>query len=584
MSRSGGAKLGTRIAMLVSRAIVYTHQKLVGAKHTLAMAVFHSISDTISEEVHRTIGGTLTEMYDGLPEGSQSKALLKFMSQEYGQLQALLGYAASASGLTASVSTIMNNELAPVVYTSVFSNPHLIPDVQTIAQLATHGQISKEAGIVGIGENGIGAGWAQGMINMAATYPSITDSLEMLRRGLINTDAVLQWAVLNGIPADIAEKWLQLEGIPISPADAALAYLRGSIDGPTAQDYASQSGISAKEFAILVNNTGEPLGLEQLLEARRRNFITDEQLTQGILESRVRDEWIPTAKKLAYSPMTISDAVNAVVQNQLDKATAATYAEENGLMPGQFDVLLNTAGEPLSRTEMEDLYNRGEATEADVLQALSESRLKDKYGQLAFKLHERLLNPSTLSDAVLYGAMDQNAAVEQAMKLGYSAESATTIVLSASHEKLYSYTVRIVESIANLYEVNAIDQTTATGYITDLGFSADEASVILQSAEYNRIKRMQSAAVNAVRSKYVSHHTTQDDAQSALQEIGVPAGEITQLIGLWNIELSANVRRLSEAQVVKAVNLTLMSQDEGMAYLLSMGYSETDAGYLLAGA
>jgi len=46
-----GAKVGTKVSVLVSRAVVHTHAKLVGTKHRLALLIFHSISNIISEEV-----------------------------------------------------------------------------------------------------------------------------------------------------------------------------------------------------------------------------------------------------------------------------------------------------------------------------------------------------------------------------------------------------------------------------------------------------------------------------------------------------------------------------------------------------
>lgn len=584
MAKSGGAKLATRVAGTVTRAVIATQNGLVGIKHKLAMAVFHSISDMVSDEVHRTIGSSLSDMHDKLPDDSPAKPLLKFMSQEHGQLQAMVGYATAASGILSSIATIMNNELAPGVYGIVGTNPHLIPDPGTLAQMVAKNATDYVTGVVGIEQNGINSGWAEGLVQMNRQYPGFSDGLELVRRGFITEDQLIQWAGYQGVPTDVAAAWVRLKTVPVTPADAALAVLRGNMSQDDAEAAAFAWGIASDDFNILVGNTGEPLGLEQMLEAFRRGFIDEARLTQGIAESRVRNDWAPTAIQLAYSPMTVSDAVNAVVQNQLDQTTAEGYANQNGLEAGQFQILLNTAGEPLSRTEMEDLFNRGLVTEAQVEQALSESRLKNKYNSLAFQLHTKLLNPSTLADAVLHGSMDQQTAIEKAMELGYSQDDATFMVSAAGNAKMYDWRVKVMEEIVNQYEVNAIDETSATQYITALGFSDVEAATILQAAEYNRIKRIQSAGINAVRSKFVGHRISSDDVTADLQEIGVPSGQIAYLLQIWTVEQSANVRLLTEAQVIKAMNNTLMTQDEALSYLMSMGYSQNDAQLLIDGA
>lgn len=577
MARRAGAKLGTRIAGLVTRSIVETHRKLTGAKHKLAMAIFHSISDVISDEVHQTMDPVFSALRAGAPDNSLANKALQFMHEETGQLQALAGSNLIAGGILSSVSTIVNNELAPSVYGLVASNPHGLPDSGTIAQMIATGVVDADTGTYSINGNGLSTGWANDLVEAATAYPDVVTALDLVRRGVITEQDFYFMANRAGYNADSAAKILQTINSPLSPADAALAYLRGNLSEADAQSAAAESGVSADTFATMVDNTGEPLGLEQLLQAYRRGFIDEATLTKGILESRVRNEWAPTAIQLAYSPMSTADAVQAVVQNQLDESTAATYAQQNGLAPDQFATLLATAGSPLSRTEMEELYNRGLATEDQVNQALSESRLKPKYNALAFELHTRLLTPALISDTVLYGAMDQPAAVSKVMDLGYSTEDATTLVNSASNAKMFSYRNRVVEDVAQLYEVNALDSTTAAGYITSMGWSDEEAAVILQAAEYNREKRIQSAAITSIRSKYVGHRIIDTQAESALSEIGVPSGEVSYLLNLWTIELDANIQYLTPVYVAKAVTATLMSLADATAYLVARGYSEADA-------
>lgn len=581
MAHSGGAKLGNRIAHIVSQTTVVTHAKLIHLKHKLAMMVFHSISDMISGEVHQSLDKTLGTLWKALPEDSPAKPLLGFMANETGQLQAGAGMSMVAGSILGSVAQIINNELAPSVRGLLFTNPHMLPDPNTLSILAAKGLMGVRDTVDNISEQGINSGFGNAMVKANYVYPDPAAALDMMRRGLIDESTFLQWASLNAIPNDVAVHWAQTVHIPLSPADAALAVLRGNMPLEQARTVARQWGLLDSDFDVMISNTGEPPGPDQLLEANRRGFIDRSRLEKGILESRIRNEWLDVMEKLAFTPMTTADAVNAVIQNHLTQAQGETIANQNGLEPGNFATLVETAGAPLSRTEMEELYNRGEVTEAQVNQALNESRLKPKYNKLAFALHTRLLQPSELADMVLYGSITHADAASEVMKLGYDAKSAEGLVSAAVNRKLEADRTTVVSAIEILYEDNAISQADASTQIGKLGFSPAEVSFKLQAAELRRHTKLVNAGLSAVRSKFVAHHIDKNGALSAIDAMGVPHQQRDQLVQLWQIERDANVAELTTAQILKAIKVGTITSDDGLARLINKGYTPADAAILI---
>lgn len=580
----GGAKVGTKVAGLVSKSIVATHNKLVGVKHKLAMLVFHDISDMISREVHQSLDPVMVQIWGALPDSSPAKSAIGFMANETGQAQALSGTSMLAGSLMSSVAQVINNELADAVYGLLESNPHLLPDPATLAQMAAKGIVDEGNAAQHIAMQGINTSWIGPLIESMRSYPDPVSAIEFKRRGLVTDAQFNEWGARNGLTQDAIDMYKSLQYSPISVADAALAVLRGNIPQDVAYAIARENGVEPGDFDTLVNNTGEPLGLMQLLEAYRRGFIDEATVKKGILDSRIRNEWIDTAVQLRYSPMTTSDAVNAVVQDQLPQADAESIADQNGLQPGAFQTLLNTAGEPLSRTEMEDLYNRGLVTQSQVEQALRESRLKNKYNTYAFDLHTRLLDTGQIADAVLYGTMTHQEAIDKAMLHGYSAADAATIAQSAVNRKLELERRQVMTAIVALYENNGISIDDAKAAASGLGFESSEMEFILQAAEFRRNEKLIAAALSAVRSKYIGHHITEPEAQAYIDALNLPSTQRDQVIQLWTIEREANVRMLTEAQIVKAVGNQLITQEEGLARLVNAGFSQADAALLLEGA
>lgn len=579
-----GAKVGPRVAHLVSQSVVATHKALIGTKHKLAMLIFRAISDEISEEVDIVSQNIYASLLEKHGEDGAMAGMLRFMAYNHGQLKAITGAAVGSSGLTWSVSQIMNNELADGVYGIVGSNPHLLPDPGTIAQLAAAGYADTTNAVYNIGAQGISSNWANWMIEAAKSWPTVADALDLLRRDHIDENQFLDAAQKNGVPPEYAQAFLNMKDIPLSPADAALAYLRSDISYQEALSYATAWGTTENDFQVLIGNTGEPLGLEQLLEARRREFIDDATLVRGIKQSRVRNEWIPVAEKLSTTPMSVADAVNAVVQDQLPMATGESIATQNGLEAGQFSILYNTAGEPISRGEMLELFNRGEASEEQVKQAIRESRTKNKYVDLAFLLHTKLPEPRMLASAVEFGSISQADAIGYGIDAGYSPAVAKAIVGEGSARKLQTYRNRVASAAETLFKENAIDQTILQQVLSGLGYTDSEATFIIEATTFDQQARIVNAAITAVRSKYVGHHIDQNTASGYLDSLGVPSAQRDQLLQGWTIEQQANVKTLTEAQIVKAVKLELISSDDGNTRLIALGYSPTDAAILLAGA
>lgn len=582
-SSKWGSKIGPRIAMLVSQAMIYTHSRMAVLKHKVAMAIFHAISDEISEEVDTMVGPLMAKMHDAIDESHPAYPAVHFIHTATGQLKALAGTGLSMSGLLGSVATIMNNELAPVVYGFVASNPHLLPPPGDLATMAAGRYIDPGLAVEAMGSNGINSGWAEAYLKTAQSFPGASEILTLLQQGHINRNTAATWLARTGMPDEVIAPWLQLTETPISAADAALAVLRGNMSQTDGEQTAIKWGVSPQDFGVLLDNTGEPPGTMQLLEAYRRGFIDQETLHRGILQSRTRNEWIPTLEKLRFEPMSVADAVNATVQNHMTSGDAAKIAEENGLAPGAIDTLIETAGEPLSRTEMEELFNRGLVTESDVEQALRESRLKNKYNGLAFKLHQRIMPIGSIERALRYGTISHADAVSGIMTQGYNAKDATTLVNSGSAERLQTYKNRVITSVGDLYENSVISIAAASQIIMPLGHTQEETAFILQSFDFRRDARIMSQVVSVVKSKYLQRHITRTQVINDLNQLGVSTEQRDQLLKEWDIEHEAYTRVLTPAQIIKGVKLGKITPESALERLMYEGYSRDDAQLLIEG-
>jgi hypothetical protein len=579
-----GSKLAPKLVHVISETIVATKRKLLDTEHK---ARVHSMQEIIDRAGHE-----VADLYRPVWEEALSEQDMpdyvrehveKIMSGTH-QWQAIAGIAFGASGAPSALSTIISNFLAPGVRFAVAKDPQLAPAPEVMAQMGARGTFPLSE----VHDLSHGAGYSDdivtALVESARSWPDLSTALELYRRRVIGAGDLRLYLERGGMPPHVIPQVVHLADVLLSPADLADMVVRGIKTESEAAGIAGQSGVSAADFHDLTLLTGEPPGLQQLLEGYRRGFIDRAQLEHGIRESRYRNEWIPLLEKLRYSPMSVADAVNAVVQGHMSQAEATSIADQNGLEPGSVNVLFETAGEPLSRTEMSELVNRGEATHAEFVQAMLESRVKNKYIPLAFALRRRIPPAREISSAYSHGAITQAEAIHKIMQYGYSHADAEVIVKSASHVKTASHKANIVSSILAAYEEFLLPRDEALKMIEQMGYDQKEAEFIIEGANFRQSARIVSHAANSVRSHYVSRRISRQTASNELDSLGIPAANRDYLLKMWDVEQSVNVRVLSEAEIVKAVKKSLITPDDGLARLVKLGYSADDATLLLEGA
>lgn len=769
-----GDKLGPRLAQLWLESGVATRNALAHHEARVRAVATQGLIDRAGHEVASLYRPFVAEALKRDDLHHHTRTFLERASSGTHQWQALAGFAVGGSGVGSVLSTVISNELAPVVYDIVGSNPHLIPDLTSLAGLAARGLIPHAEAVHSGRQLGYHDGWMDQLILAAQSIPDITTLAALVNRGLISNDDAKSWLERAGMPASLHEHLMALRHQFLTPADAALAVLRGFMSHEEGVRIAEVNGLSAGRFDVLLNNTGEPLGLEQLAEALRRGFIDRARFARGLRESRVRDEWLdvaealryspvptadavdaalrghlgweqakriaeqngvepsefgileanagsppgdvqllemwrrgiigedrvktglkfgrlrdewivpvlglkyqrmtaadaadawlrghlgqdqaediiqedgldprdipafmanagnplgleqllealrrgfidreefirgfresryrnewaPTALKLGFSPMSTADAVEASIQGWLTKDQAADVAHLNGLEPQYFEPLWLTAGMPLSRTELEQLYNRGLISREVVKQGLRESRLKDKYVADAVELHVRLPEPREVVTALTDGVVTRQLAAELLGDMGYQPDVVAMLIATGEVKSTGPHRQLLVSEISALYADRIISRDKATDMLIFLHFTAESAHLILQLADYTKQRKILDSGIAAVKSHFLAHRIDEATAAGDLHAMNLPPLAADLYLKVWKLDRLAHPKQLTEAQIVKAAKLNLFvprgqlteprwveaNQDAAHARLVQLGYDGADASLLLAGA
>lgn len=581
-----GDKAGPKLASLVAQYVHAVRTQTAPYESRIHAAATQKVIDRAGAEVaahYRPLVRRLLDLDDGSLDADVRAFLEDAISGRH-QLKSVGGLLTGA--VSGTIGTFLSNQLAPLLYAAIRSEPFLNLDPGTLAGMVAAGVMSDADGANRAAEQGINNAQFERLVQLAADIPGAVQLGDLVNRGHMSEGEALGWLARQAIPAQLRGRLLGLREALLPPDLAALAVLRGVISEAEGAAISARSGVSAADFRIILEDTGEPLGLEQLLEARRRGFIDTPRLVRGILQSRVRNEWVDVAERLAFSPPSTADAIQGAVQGHLTLPAAEAITAQNGLEPGNFQWMYDTAGEPLSRTELEELYNRGEISEATVKQGLRESRLKNKYVDDAFRLHVRLPEPRQIVSALTHGAITKADAMALLRQQGFASATAAILIAEGSNSRVSTHHGLTLAEIRQLYTDRLTSPAQAEQWLAALGYDQADTRRLFSLWDFLASAALTRQAVGVIRAKFVTRHIDERQAVLELDQLAVPADARDRYLRVWKLEQLAQTRLLSEAQIVKAVKLKLPGTDGawGLARLIELGYSPGDAGLLLLGA
>jgi hypothetical protein len=415
----------------------------------------------------------------------------------------------------------------------------------------------------------------------AQSWPALGETLELLRRGRATEAEVVQALERNGVPEEWIPRLLDLQRILLSPSDLALSQLRGNITTEEATTYAERLGVDADDLKILVGNTGEPPGLEEMLLAYRLGYIDDATLDHGIRQSRVKNEWIPLVKKLRFRPPPTADAIKASVEHYISQDKAKGIAAQNGLNPDEFDWVWQSWGEPISKTEALSLWRRGLIDQATVEQALREGRLKDKYISTVLELKRELLPIRQIEAVVQHGVQPPEWGINELMDRGLTHQDAADWIGVVTEGKAAVHKELAQGLILDMYEAKGITEAEAVHDLGQLGWTEEQAHFIIATQDAKQALAEQHKAQNAIRSARLAGRLTDHQARDQLAQVGVLGAATDLLLKDWRIEAESRVKEPTSTEIAQSAENGGITFEQGLKALQRLGYTRDGAAIVL---
>ena len=417
--------------------------------------------------------------------------------------------------------------------------------------------------------------------------------------------SILYWQVLGQVLSPVLEPLVRevqqfvdskFPDQQLSPADAAEAALKGHMSTEAAAAEAQLSGLDRKRFDTLLAASGEPPGLDFLLEAFRRGFIeraglgpTATTLEQGIRESRLHDKWISTVERMGLRPLPVADAIDAWVEGQIGADEAKRIAYENGVSEADAVTLFHTRGRPPDPTQLIEMNRRGliplEGTGPDtvsVQQGIFEGATKDKWWRLLAGLGDYVPPPRTVTALLREGSIPDEEGVALFRKSGLSQELAAAYLHSAHHLKLQGSKDLAKGVVDQLYFDRIITVTQADELYGTLNYDAQESAWLRSIQDLRRLTAQQAAAINKIKALYVAYHIDRSQVVAALNALHLAPDKVDYDLQVWDVERTANAKFVTPAEIASAFFYEILDQAQASQLLQQQGFSALGAWIMLS--
>lgn len=180
------------------------------------------------------------------------------------------------------------------------------------------------------------------------------------------------------------------------------------------------------------------------------------------------------------------------------------------------------------------------------------------------------------------GALSVTQATQLLTEQGLTPDLVAAYVNAATATKVAA-TKKLSESnVLSLLNDKLIDEPTAVTMLEQLGYPANEATVLASTSTAAVAISDLKASVNRIGTFYIGHKIDRANALTMLANLGVDAASAASKVDAWDVERAANVRVLTPAQIADAWEYQILDEAEAMTELGILGFTPLDAWTVLS--
>lgn len=372
--------------------------------------------------------------------------------------------------------------------------PYVPPGAGVLAEGVAQGQVDPEQAAAWAAMHGIGEKAFAALVEIANVGPGAGYAFDLWRRDLIDEAGFRRALKRLGLEAEWIDGLTDLRDVLLTPAELANARQQGYITEAEQVAEAGLQGVTAERADVQFKLVGLPPGVETALTMLRRGIIEQATFAQMVREGHTKTKYTDELLELERQLLSPSVLVRRRLKGYDEPPEFHRQMAEWGFTPADSEAWWEADGRPAAPGQLWTAAARGidgpdgrPLDEAQFRQAIRESDIKDKYGELLWSI--RYVYPSLfqLSRLVDAGEVDVATAAEWATKSRYAPEVVTALRAAWSKQQTHGADSHIGKARVQLwtqthksYLAHKVDAASAAAYLELAGVEADAVETVLE--------------------------------------------------------------------------------------------------------
>lgn len=436
---------------------------------------------------------------------------------------------------------------------------------------------------------------------MLKRFEALTDTIPFL--GWVYKAATYLLMLTGTIKASVSASWEKgthtvnmVQRPTLAPLDYALdARYKDPDVKPIVTDLLSKYGFSDELQELIWSASETPLGAEELRTSFLRGLISEDRHDRSARAHHLSLPDIKTVKELYQIIPPVNDLISMAVREVFTPEIVSRFGQMEGL-PSEFVEWGEKQGLsqfwasaywaahwhlPSVGQGFEMLHRRviDESDLSMLLRALDIMPFwRDKLTAISYR-------PLTRVDVRRMYALDvlnEDGVYNAYLDHGYSDENAklmTQFTLAYTGEKEKELTKT---DILSLFKRYVIDDNAAKTMLTRLGYTEDNAALVLTKARYEVYASYKKERINYIKKAYIAGKITASEAVSKLSKLDLPASETNHLMESWGLAKESKVKPLTLDNLKAFFQAKVISLSELQVELLELGYNNVDTGRFIS--
>ena len=272
------------------------------------------------------------------------------------------------------------------------------------------------------------------------------------------------------------------------------------------------------------------------------------------------------------------------------------------LVPFWRDKMRDLAFNPLTRVDTRRMYETGVLSREEVFESYLDQGYSPRNAERLTKFTEtysvpdeesttvetRALTRSVIERAYARNIIKRGEALNQLVQLRYSRQASELLlqivdydnadrVTQAERERIVQQSIVLIQ---RAYRDRALGRNEAENQLEELGFTQQEAGLMLQLEDYRISSERKEALTKEVRAAFITNTIDKNDSIEMLQRNDFTASEALEIVEFWGFIKQFRNRKPTYTQLKRLFQSGIIRIEDWFIELRGMGYTDKSIRWL----